>query len=57
MGNDGSHGSVNINRNELLSAFTVVNYCLEQIYPKIADNTQVLKFVSTVNQQKGFRKK
>lgn len=57
MGNDGSHGSVGIERRELLSAFGVVNYCLEQLYPKVTDHTEVLQFVETVNKQKGFRPK
>jgi hypothetical protein len=57
MGNDGSHGSVGIERHELLSAFAVVNYCLEQLYPKVTDHTDVLKFVSEVNARRGFRPK
>jgi hypothetical protein len=57
MGNDGSHGSVGIERHELLLAFAVVKYCIEQLYPKIVDHTAMLKFVSEVNQQKGFRPK
>lgn len=57
MGNDGSHGSVGIERHELLAAFGVVNYCLEQLYPKVIDNTAVLEFVEKVNKQKGFRPK
>lgn len=57
MGNDGSHGSVGIERRELLAAFSVVNYCLEQIYPKVVDHTEVLQFVQKVNEQRGFRPK
>ncbi|VXC04862.1 DUF4145 domain-containing protein [Massilia sp. 9I] len=57
MGNDGSHGSIGIERRELLAAFAVVNYCLEQLYPKIPDHTAVLEFVEKVNKQKGFRPK
>jgi hypothetical protein len=55
MGNDGSHGSVGIKRNELLSAFAVVKYCLEQLYPIVPDNSELMKFVSEINQKKGFR--
>jgi hypothetical protein len=57
MGNEGSHGSVDIQRPELLLAFSVVNYCLEQLYPKVADHTELLKFVKEVNESKGFPKK
>lgn len=52
MGNDGTHGSVGIERHELLSAFAVVKFCLEQIY---TDNTALLAFVSDINKKKGFR--
>ena len=55
MGNDGSHGSIGIERQELLLAFGVVKYCIEQLYPKIIDHTELMKFVSKVNQRKGFR--
>jgi hypothetical protein len=55
MGNDGSHGSVGIKRNELLLAFAVVNYCLEQLYPQVPDNTKVMAFVNEINKKKGFR--
>lgn len=52
MGNNGSHGSVGIERHELLSAFAVVKFCLEQLY---TDNSALLAFVSDINQKKGFR--
>jgi hypothetical protein len=55
MGNDGSHGAIDIQRHELLSAFSVIKYCLEQIYAH--DHSDVLKFVSQVNERKGFRSK
>ncbi|OFJ48111.1 hypothetical protein BA896_003080 [Janthinobacterium lividum] len=57
MGNDGSHGSIGIERHELLLAFNVVKYCLEQLFPKIIDNTKLLSFVKTINDQEGFRPK
>jgi hypothetical protein len=55
MGNDGSHGTLEIQRHELLLAFSVVKYCLEQIYAH--DHSDVLNFVSQINQKKGFRPK
>ena len=55
MGNDGSHGSIDIQRHELLLAFSVIKYCLEQIYAP--DHSEILNFVSVVNQRKGFRPK
>lgn len=55
MGNDGSHGSVGIERHELLLAFAVVKYCLEKLFPNVSDESEVLTFVSEVNQRKGFR--
>lgn len=57
MGNDGSHGSIGIERAELISAFAVVKYCLEQLYPNVGDHGAVLDFVKKVNKQKGFRQK
>lgn len=57
MGNDGSHGSVGIERSELLLAFSVVNYCLERLFPNVSDSAEILNFVSKVNQQQGFREK
>lgn len=56
MGNDGSHGSVGIERHELLLAFAVVKYCLEKLFPNKSDESEVLTFVSAVNERKGFRK-
>ena len=55
MGNDGSHGSIGIERNELLLAFAVVKYCLEKLFPNVSDESELLTFVSAVNQRKGFR--
>lgn len=55
MGNDGSHGSIGIERHELLSAFAVVKYCLERLFPTVSDESEILTFVSAVNQRKGFR--
>ncbi|MEF9963318.1 MAG: DUF4145 domain-containing protein [Comamonas sp.] len=57
MGNDGSHGSIDIEREELLQAFSVVNYCMQKLYPNISEEVEVMTFVNKVNQQKGFREK
>lgn len=57
MGNDGSHGTVGIKRSELLLAFSVINYCLEQLYPIVIDHTALLESVKTINEQQGFRPK
>ena len=55
MGNEGSHGSVGIERHELLLAFSVVKYCLEKLFPNVTDESEVLTFVTEINQRKGFR--
>lgn len=57
MGNDASHGSIGINRQELINAFSVVKHCLEQLYPKQVDHSKILQFVEKVNANKGFREK
>nr|WP_308606478.1 DUF4145 domain-containing protein [Massilia sp. DJPM01] len=56
MGNEGSHGSDGIHREDLISAFVVINYCLEQLYPKINDHAEVFKIVAEVNLNEGFSK-
>lgn len=57
MGNDASHGSIGIKRQELIDAFSVVKHCLERLYPKEVDNSKLMKFVEKVNINEGFREK
>lgn len=55
MGNDASHGSFEVTREEVLDAFEVLEYCLAELFP--IDRSNVLAIISRINDNKGFRSK
>lgn len=57
VGNDGSHGFSGISRRELLEVFSIVNYCLEKLFPIPIDDSDVLAVVERINSNEGLKKR
>jgi len=55
VGNDGSHGFSTIKRRELLEVFSIVNYCMEKIFPIPTDEAQILELVTKINANRGLQ--
>jgi len=57
IGNDSSHGFTGIERNDLITAFSIVKFCLERLYPPVAVESDIAKIIAEINANKGFAKK
>ena len=57
IGNDSSHGFTGIDRNELVTSFSIVKFCLERLYPPLPVESDIAKIIAEVNANKGFVKK
>jgi len=55
VGNDGSHGFSGVKRKDLLEVFSIVNYCLEKLFPVPADDSHVIAAVDRFNANQGLR--
>lgn len=55
VGNDGSHGFSGVKRKELLEVFSIVNYCLEKLFPIPIDDSHVFAAVSRFNANGGLK--
>lgn len=55
VGNEASHGFSSIKHRELLEVFSILKYCLENIFPVAVDDTVVLTVVERINTNKGLR--
>jgi len=57
IGNDSSHGFSGVGRNDLITAFSIVKFCLERLYPPVAVQSDIAKVIAGINANKGFVKK
>lgn len=55
VGNDGSHGFSGVKRKELLEVFSIVNYCLEKLFPVLVDHGHVMAAVTRFNVNQGLK--
>lgn len=55
VGNDGSHGFSGVSWKDLLEIFSIVNYCLEKIFPAPDDDGLILAAVTRINENRGLK--
>jgi len=55
VGNDGSHGFSGASRKELLEIFSIVNFCLEKVFPRPADDSLIIEAINRINSNEGLK--
>jgi hypothetical protein len=57
IGNGSSHGFTGIERADLITAFSIIKFCLERLYPPVPVESDIAKIIAEINANKGFAKK